>query len=267
MAIYTDMADELYQKSKGQIPSGVKMQTSQIRDMTIHRVQITNSGLERPAGNYITVQLPNLATLDEKQQTYIDTIGQELERLLPQTGPVLVVGVGNRRITADALGPRVAGNVLVTRGLAQSEVTAQLGLREVASISPGASGITGIPLVQLLAGMVRTLKPSAILCVDSLCTAQPQRLGSTVQISDTGLHPAQPKSGRCITRAMLGVPVLALGIPTMMETQPQPQACPLIVVPKELDRMVRKGSALLGLAVNRALQPKLTVEELRYLAN
>lgn len=267
MAVYTDMADELYQKQKGEIPSGVKRQTQQMGDVTIHRVQITNSGLERPAGNYITIQLPSLAVLDDKKECYIDVIGRELERLLPSAGSVLVVGVGNRRITADALGPRVAGNVLVTRGLAQTAVTAALGLREVASISPGASGITGIPLVQLLAGMVRTLKPDVILCVDSLCTSQPQRLGSTVQISDTGLHPALTKSGRCITRAMLGVPVVAVGIPTMMETEPQPQTCPLIVVPKELDCMVRKGSNLLGLAINRALQPKLTVQELRYLAN
>ena len=79
------------------------------------------------------------------------------------------------------------------------------------------SGATGIPLAQLLAGLVRALKPAAILCVDSLCTSDPARLGRTIQISDTGLSPARPDSGRCITRAMLGVPVLAVGVPTLME--------------------------------------------------
>ncbi|WP_418971845.1 GPR endopeptidase, partial [Allofournierella sp.] len=180
---------------------------------------------------------------------------------------VLVVGVGNRRVTADALGPRSAGGVLVTRGLAPQNEAASLGLREVACVSPGASGATGIPLVQLLAGVVRAVKPAAILCIDSLCTSDPARLGRTVQISDTGLCPARPESGKCITRAMLGVPVLAVGIPTMMEADEAVGRPGFVITPRELDSVVKKGSNLLALAINKALQQKLSIAELCYLAN
>lgn len=187
--------------------------------------------------------------------------------MLPETGSVLVAGVGNRRVTADALGPRAAGGVLVTRGIAPDSRTAELGLREVCCVSPGASGETGIPLVQVLAGLVRAVKPAAVLCIDSLCTSDPARMGRTVQISDTGLSPARPSSGKCLTRAMLGVPVLAVGIPTMMEADDFLGRPGCVITPRQLDTVVKKGAELLALAVNKALQQRLSIAELCYLAN
>lgn len=267
MAIYTDIADELYGPQKGQIPSGVKMQTAQSGNIKVTRVQISRTGLERPAGRYSTIELPAIAVLDTRKDQYIQTIAQELRQMLPETGPVLVVGVGNRNITADALGPYTAEHILVTRGFEQTQ-TAALGLREVAAIAPGVSAKTGLSMIQLLAGIVRTVKPAAIVCVDSLCTAQQRRLGCTVQISDTGLRPARPQSNRCITRAMLGVPVLAIGIPTMMEAEEcEQEESELIVIPRRLDSLITKGAALLALSINKALQPQFSVEELNYLAN
>lgn len=268
MAVYTDIADELYGPKKGKIPSGVKLQTAQSGNIKLTRVNISNSGLERPAGRYSTIELPSLARIDEKEERYVQAVAQEVSQMLPEIGPILVVGVGNRQVTADAIGPRTAENILVTRGLVKAEEIASLGLREVAAISPGVSATTGIPLMQLLAGIVRTVKPAAIVCVDSLCTSEVQRIGRTIQISDTGLRSARPQSSRCITRAMLGVPVVAVGIPTMMEAGESEQTeSELIVIPRELDSVVRKGANLLGLAINKALQPKLSIEELHYLAN
>lgn len=267
MSVYTDIADEIYGPAKGTTPSGVKLYTARAGAITLTRVQITRPGLERPVGRYSTLEVPSLAVVDDKDEKYVGAVAAEVRALIPPVGPVLVVGVGNRRVTADALGPRTAGGVLVTRGLAGSNETADLGLREVASISPGASGATGIPLVQLLAGMVRAVKPSVILCIDSLCTADPARLGRTVQVSDTGLCPARPQSGKCITRAMLGVPVVAVGIPTMMEADDATGHPGLIITPRELDSVIKKGSNLLSLAINKALQTKLSIPELCYLAN
>ena len=134
----------------------------------------------------------------------------------------------------------------ISRGLAADARADGLGLREVVCVSPGASGATGIPLAQLLAGLVRTLKPAAIVCVDSLCTSDPARLGRTIQISDTGLSPARPDSGRCITRAMLGVPVLAVGVPTLMEADECVEGAKgLILTCRQLDGVIRRGSCLL----------------------
>lgn len=157
--------------------------------------------------------------------------------------------------------------MLVTRGIAPDSRTAELGLREVCCVSPGASGETGIPLAQVLAGLVRAVKPAAILCIDSLCTSDPGRMGRTVQISDTGLCPARPSSGKCLTRAMLGVPVLAVGIPTMMEADDLLGRPGCVVTPRQLDTVVKKGAELLALAVNKALQQRLSIAELCYLAN
>ena len=267
MPIYTDIADELYGPGRGTVPGGVKCYTARSGPITLTRVQISRPGLERPAGRYSTLEIPSLAVVDDKDEKYVSAVAGEVRALLPAVGPVLVVGVGNRRVTADALGPRSAGGVLVTRGLAPQNEAASLGLREVACVSPGASGATGIPLVQLLAGVVRAVKPAAILCIDSLCTSDPARLGRTVQISDTGLCPARPDSGKCITRAMLGVPVLAVGIPTMMEADEAVGRPGFVITPRELDSVVKKGSNLLALAINKALQQKLSIAELCYLAN
>ena len=266
MAIYTDMADELYKKGKGSVPAGVQIHTAHSGSITLTRVQISRSGLARPAGRYSTLEVPSIAAMDDKDERFISAVAGELRSMLPQAGLVLVVGVGNRRVTADALGPRAAGNVLITRGLAPA--TESLGLRAVAAISPGASGTTGISLIHVLSALVRTLKPAALLCVDSLCSSDPARLGRTVQISDTGLCPSRPGSSRCITRAMLGVPVLAVGIPTLMEADEALGGRKgFVITPRELDSVVRKGSNLLGLAINKALQTKLSIAELCYLAN
>ncbi|WP_283128935.1 GPR endopeptidase [Allofournierella massiliensis] len=268
MNIYTDMADELFRPGRGTVPPGVQVRTASSGPIRLTRVQITRQGLARPAGRYSTLETPSLAALDRRDERLISAAAAELRAMLPTVGLVLVVGVGNRRVTVDALGPRTAAGVLVTRGLAADARADGLGLREVVCVSPGASGATGIPLAQLLAGLVRTLKPAAIVCVDSLCTSDPARLGRTIQISDTGLSPARPDSGRCITRAMLGVPVLAVGVPTLMEADECVEGAKgLILTCRQLDGVIRSGSELLSAAINKALQPSLSIAELCYLAN
>lgn len=267
MPVYTDIADEIYGPARGAVPGGVKLYTARSGPITLTRVQISRPGLERPAGRYSTLELPSLAVVDDKDERYVSAVAAEVRAMLPSAGGVLVVGVGNRRVTADALGPRAAGGVLITRGLAPDSQAASLGLREVCSVSPGASGATGIPLVQVLAGLVRAVKPAAVVCIDSLCTADAARLGRTVQVSDTGLCPARPQSGKCVTRAMLGVPVLAVGIPTMMEADEAVGRPGCVITPRELDSVVRKGANLLALAINKALQARLSIAELCYLAN
>lgn len=267
MAVYTDIADEIYSKAEGSTPAGVQLSTSRRGAITLTRVEITRPGLARPMGRYVTISLPSVAVLDEKDERYIAAIAGELRGLLPAAGPVLVVGVGNRRVTADALGPRTAAQILVTRNITPHSPAASLGLREVASIAPGVSGATGIPLAQLLAGLVRSMRPAAVLCVDSLSSSEPARLGRTVQLTDTGLSPLRPESGKCITRETIGAPVLAVGLPTMMEAEDLCGDRGLVLTPRDLDGVVRRGAALLALAINKALQQRLTIPEIGYLAS
>lgn len=264
MPVYTDIASELYSPQKGRIPAGVKIKTGMSGPLSLTRMEICTGGLARPAGRYSLFETPSLEMLDSQNENCVNAIADELRALLPPGGPVLVVGVGNRRVTADALGPRTADGIFVTRGL---DPRGEWDLREVSRISPGVSADTGIPLAQLLAGMVRMTKPAALLCVDSLCSEEPSRLGRSVQITDTGLCPARPQSGKSLTRAMLGVPVVAMGVPTLMEADEAVGVPGLVVTPAGLDKVVSRGAELLSRAINRALQPRLSVAELCYLAN
>ena len=121
---------------------------------------------------------------------------------------------------------------------------------------------SGLSTEELAAALVGQLRPAAVVCVDSLCSAEGQRLGRTVQFSDTGLYPAQADHTRHLTRDTLGVPVVAAGIPTLMQAQ---EGADLVVTPRALDSVIAHGAALLAGSVNRALQPRLTVQQLCWL--
>ena len=232
----TDMADELYAAPAcSALPGGVRVATARHDGVTVTRVEIAREGLERPRGRYVTLEVPRVSVLDERDSGVIEQAAAELRALLPPEGPVLVLGVGNRRVTADALGPRTVQKIFVTMG-AGSRLPLP-GIRPVAAVAPGVSGATGLSLQQLAGALVRELRPSALLCVDSLCSSEPERLG---------------------------VPVLAAGIPTLMEAR---EGKDLVVTPRELDSVIAHGAALLGSAINRALQPRLSIAQLCWLAS
>lgn len=259
---YTDMADELFGAPRtGELPAGVRLATARHGGVTITRVEIAREGLARPRGRYVTLETPRVSMLDERDEAVIELAAGELRELLPAAGPVLVLGVGNRRVTADALGPRTVQKVLVTMG-AQHKLPLP-GIRPVAAAAPGVSAATGLSLQAIAAALVDAARPSALLCVDSLCSAEPERLGRSIQFSDTGLCPAQPDGARHLDAGRLGVPVVAAGIPTLMEAA---EGKDLVVTPRELDAVIAHGAALLGAAINRALQPKLSVAQLCWLA-
>ena len=257
---FTDMADELFGPEAGaQDTGGVRLASVRRGGVTVTRVEIARDGLARPRGRYVTIETPSLSLLDERDTALIETAAAELAALLPPAGPVLVLGVGNRRVTADALGPRTVQHILVTMG----HSLPVRGIRPVAAVAPGVSQAAGISLQALAAALVGAVRPAALLCVDSLCSAEPERLGRTIQLSDTGLAPADPHSGRHLDAALLGLPVLAAGIPTLMGAR---EGKDLVVTPRALDSVIAHGAALLGAAINRALQPRLTVNQLCWLA-
>lgn len=231
----TDLADELFGTAGAALPTGVRLATARQGAVTVTRVEITREGLARPKGRYVTLDVPSVS--------------------------VLVLGVGNRRVTADALGPRTVQKVLVTMGSPHPWPVA--GIRPVAAAAPGVSAATGLSLQQLAKALVSAARPAALVCVDSLCTAEARRLGRSLQFADTGLYPAQPDSAKHLDAAQLGVPVVAAGIPTLMEAR---EGADLVVAPRDLDGVIAHGSALLAGAINRALQPRLSLAQLCWLA-
>ena len=204
--------------------------------------------------------MPSVSVLDERDTAVIEACADELRPLLPPEGAVLVLGVGSRRITADALGPRTVQKILVTMG--PQHALPVPGIRPVAAIAPGVSSSTGLTLCQLAGALTQAMQPSAVICVDSLCSNEGTRLGRTVQFSDTGLYPAQPGHAKHLDAAALGVPVIAAGIPTVMDSG---EGADLVVTPRALDSVIAHGAALLAGAINRALQPRLSVAQLCWL--
>ena len=137
----TDLADELFgQPGKTALPAGVRVATARQGGVTITRVEIAREGLARPRGRYVTLEVPSVSLLDERDSAVIEAAAAELRPLLPPEGPVLVLGVGNRRVTADALGPRTVQKVFVTMGPRTVPVQ---GIRPVAAVAPGVSAATG----------------------------------------------------------------------------------------------------------------------------
>ena len=256
----TDMADELFGTAGGALPAGVRLATAKHGGVTVTRVEIAREGLARPRGRYVTLEMPSVSVLDERDTAVIETCAAELRALLPPEGPVLVLGIGSRRITADALGPRTAQKILVTMG--PQHTLPVKGIRPVAAIAPGVSASTGLTLRQLAGALVDAVQPAALICVDSLCSAEGARLGRSVQFSDTGLYPAKADHAKHLDAAVLGVPVIAAGIPTLMDAD---EGADLVVTPRALDSVIAHGSALLAGAINRALQPRLSVAQLCWL--
>ncbi len=262
MAIYTDIATEIYKKSDGHIPHGVETQRFCAADIEVTRVLIKRTGLNREKGNYSVIDMPNFALLDDRNDRYITVVSTELSRLLPKSGLLIVVGLGNETVTADSLGPLTTRKIFVTRRLNEQTDNSDLRLRDVCAFTPGVMGQTGIDTLESVGAIVKSVKPAAVILVDSLYTGEPKRLGCTVQISDTGLHPG---GGFPLNAETIGCPVIAVGVPTMKQHSDTSRQ--LIVTPRQLDTIMTKAANILALSINKAIQKELTTGEITYLVS
>lgn len=236
--------------------------------------------LGKPRGQYVTMELPSLSDNDEELTEHARRLGGEIRRLLPKTGTVLVVGLGNESITPDAIGPLTVKGVLATRHI-EGEFARSTGLddlRPTAVMATGVVGKTGVESVEWVRGMCDVVHPSAVIAVDALASRSADRLGCTVQMCDGGIAPGSGvgNARRALGREELGVPVIALGVPTVVdartlvadwtdlppETLPLPARADMMVTPREIDLIVQRSARLLALALNGALQPDYSPLEL-----
>jgi len=282
MNFRTDLALEVRENLEGGKIDGVECTEFKSAGAEITRLKITDSrgeaALGKPCGEYITVQSQSFARSSRISDELTDAVARELSRLLPKDGTVLAAGLGNTNITPDALGPKFIRGVFVTRHL-KRELCEQLGLgslRPVAAIAPGV-----VETGELLLGAVNVIKPCAVIVVDALAARKLGRLGSTVQISDSGIIPGSGvgNSRAEISRRTLGVPVISVGVPTVVDaqtlardvsgrrTEKAAADTKMMVTPKEIDLLIERCSGLLSLAVNRALQPELSIKDLVELTN
>lgn len=231
----TDLAYEGYSESNKVKNKGFELKERQNRGVKISDVSITEDSaaeiIGRPKGRYITVLSGPLWSLSEKEErAVISVISSELKKALrrvlkrefSQTSTVLVCGLGNEEITADAIGPRTVSYLTVTRHVKafNSAIYRSLGACSVCAFRPGVVAQTGIETAELVRGTAQHVSPDAVLVIDALAARSCDRLASTVQLSDTGLEPGSGigNNRRAINRETLGVPVIALGVPTVIDS-------------------------------------------------
>lgn len=236
--------------------------------------------IEEDGKTYITLEVKAISDNIDSNNSLLKLITEELSDLLPKEGPVLAAGLGNRAVTPDALGPLTAERVLATRHIKGelARVTGLEDLRPVSVVSPGVLGCTGMEAFEVLKAIVAEIQPSAVIAVDALAARSPQRLGCTVQISSGGISPGAGvgNSRPRIDETTLGVPVISMGIPTVVDaatfacdltgsaTPPEkaaPRGASMMVTPREIDLIIDRGSRLLGMGVNCALNPSLSIDE------
>lgn len=298
MIFRTDLAVEALKEQVPGLPEGILNEEFQSGSASISRITIQNDkgakALGKPIGQYITVEMPPFSESSNDIDDRIEAVAKELSRLLPPEGEVLVAGLGNSSITPDALGPKTARKVLATRHI-QGEFARASGLdhlRSVSVVAPGVLGQTGIETGELLCGILEKTRPAAVIAVDALASRSLDRLGCTVQLSNTGISPGAGVGNHRmkLNQETLGIPVIAAGVPTVVDAltvaadaaagagaseedlqalrgQIEPRGEAMMVTPREIDLLIDHAAHLMALAINMALQPTLSPEDILSLTN
>ena len=285
-------AHELWQESAGKTTrlAGVKATEKKIQGYPVTQVDILDregeAALGKPAGSYRTL---DLTAFWQRGDGFFDravrAVGQQVKELTPDSGPVLVVGLGNRAMTPDAVGPLAADSILITRHLIDAMPQHFSGFRPVAALRPGVLGTTGVESAEAVRGLVDRLHPSVVIAVDALASRRTERVCAALQLSDSGIVPGSGVGNHraALNRDTLGVPVIAVGVPTVVDAATlaadlleaagigdiDPERLRsgqqgLMVTPRDIDLQVRELGKVIGYAINWALQD-LEIEEINAL--
>lgn len=224
---------------------GIESEKEEINEnLKIERVKITNENGEKaigkPIGNYITIDVKNLKIAqDDEIEKASEVLSNELKRIIDlhvdKKEEVLVVGLGNIYVTPDSLGPKVINEIEVTRHIIKYlPQYVEEGTREISAVSPGVLGTTGIETVEILKGIVDNVKPKLLIVIDALASRSIERISSTIQISDTGIVPGAGvgNTRKELSQKTLNIPVIALGVPMVVETA--------VLVNDSLDLFIKK---------------------------
>mgnify|MGYP004504239371 FL=1 len=305
----TDLAlerNEIYKK-KNNIASnidGVEIESESKEDIEVSRIKIINENgskvLAKPMGNYITLDVKKIKLLDDERiQKVAEVLSEELKGIIikhvEENDAILVVGLGNRYVTPDALGPKVIPEIEVTIHILEYMPSAMpKDTRPVSAISPGVLGITGIETMEILKGIVDNIKPKMLIVIDALASRSIERISSSIQIADTGIVPGAGVNNtrKEISKNTLGIPVIAIGIPTVVDLASITNECidlfieslqekamsnsylnelkekdnyneikealipkdyNMIVTPKEIDELIENMSKIVSKGINMAL--------------
>lgn len=224
----------------------------------------------KPIGDYVTVGLDAMLRRQEDSFEHaVQLLAELLREQLPLTpdASVLVVGLGNRAITPDAIGPVTVDNVMVTRHLRQQMPQEFAAFRSVSAVASGVLGTTGIEAAELVHALVDDLHPDAVIAVDALACAEFDRLCRTIQLTNTGITPGSGVGNdrAALSRETLSVPVVAIGVPTVVDAGTFAQdarADGMFVTQRNIDSVVHDISRIAGYGINLALHDGLTIGDI-----
>ena len=281
---------------------GVRIHTREEQGITQTTVHIDTPEaarqLMKSQGTFVTIlcdQLPHAGS--ELRERVAFRLCSALKKLLPALGDVLVIGLGNRHVTADALGAQVVEGTLVTRHLKDNVPGDLRGrLRGVCAVAPGVLGVTGMETAEMVKGIVDRIHPCAVIAIDALAAMACERICTTVQVTDTGISPGSGVGNHRLglTEDTLGVPVIAIGVPmvvyastiardalailvedicapeedheavldSLSQQLSQGALGEMVVTPREIDELVSNIAQTLAMGINMALQPKLEAREI-----
>lgn len=269
---------------------GVDLSEATREGYPVTTVRITNGQgsrtLGKPEGTYVTLELAGLKRREEDAfPRAAKALADELRALLPvKAGEgVLVVGLGNRAITPDNIGPGAVGHTLVTRHLVE-QVPEHFGhFRPVAALAAGVLATTGVESGELVRAMTDKIKPACVIAIDALASRSLKRVCTTIQLADTGITPGSGVGNHrtALNRETLGVPVIALGVPTVVDVatlcadvleeagkgELEPEVLKgagsgLMVTPRDIDQSAADLAKVIGFGINLALQDGLSLEDI-----
>lgn len=265
----TDLAVESYEEKNKTKINGVIVKEGN----GITYVKVTNENgvkqIGKPIGEYITVEVPSFVNDTDIFDGRLSKISAILKNLLPpDCDNVLVAGLGNMDITADALGPKTGSYIFATRHISE-QLKKEMGyeqLKTVSCVCTGVLGETGIESAEIIKGICDVISPSCVIAVDALAASSAKRLGTTVQLSTAGITPGSGVGNHRyeISCSTLGVPVVSIGIPTVISASviSGREGDSMFVTPREIDRLTEQGAKLIGMSINVCLQSSINERDL-----
>lgn len=297
MNIRTDLAVESASMHTD-VERGIETESEMINGVKIERVRIKSNEaanvVGKPCGNYVTITVRDLSEndRDEYEETCM-CVARELKNILniEEKAPVLAIGLGNEDITADSIGPKSVKKLLITRHIKEmmpEEVDESV--RSVSALAPSVMAMTGIETSSIVQGVTEKINPAAVIVIDALAARSMSRLGRTIQIADTGINPGSGvgNNRKELSRKTLGVPVIAIGVPMVVDAETvaidcmeiaskntqgarelldiykrmEPGNADMVVTPKDVDSLSERCARIIANGVNIALQSALGREDI-----
>ena len=263
------------EKSLAEAINGVLIDTKKYGNITVTRLSVRNDEgareVGKPRGEYITIEAPDIKYDTKSYEKTCEKIAEEIKRMYSFTSEsiVLVVGLGNRDITPDALGCEVVSKIIITNHMKKhAPELLGSGMRAVCAIAPGVLGTTGMESLEITKGVTEKLEPDLIIVIDALATADFSRISTTFQLSDAGISPGSGVGNNrdAFTTEALGAKVIAIGVPTVVDAKSicdcEKEGELMMVTPRDIDLVIERCAKTVANGINLALHNGLTLKDI-----